>query len=421
MISIMFLAVLLDRPAVALRNVALAALLILVIYPESLIDAGFQMSFAAVVALVAVYEMIRDREAPGPGGSGPSMTRSGLLFFGGILLSTLIAGLAVAPLAAFHFHKSQQYAMIANLIAIPICNVLVMPAALAALVAMPFGLEAWPLLIMGAGIEGMVWCASAVAGLPGAVGRIPEIPVAAFGCMVAGGLWLCLWRTRWRYAGALAVLVGLLIAPFRSVPDVMIGRDGLVAVRDRNGLLSALGTRTQTFDLARMLEHDGDGRRPEDVARGTAYRCDWSGCVAGIDGSLVAVARHAAALADDCRRAILIVVPAGRAGPCPEGVLVIDRPAILRAGALAIRLSQKAATAPGQPNAAPPAQRTLEVVTVSGSRGVRPWSGARPQPAGGPGGGPGADPTGSGNTPSVQTPSVQAPQPSRPADPDDDP
>ena len=150
--------------------------------------------------------MIRDRERPGREAAGRSMLRGGLLFFGGILLSTLIAGLSVAPLAAYHFHKSQQYAMIANLIAIPICNALVMPAALAALVAMPFGLEAWPLRAMGLGIDGMVWCAYAVAGLPGAVGRIPEMPTLAFVLMVAGGLWLCLWRTRWRFAGGPASL-----------------------------------------------------------------------------------------------------------------------------------------------------------------------------------------------------------------------
>ena len=78
---------------------------------------------------------------------------TGLLFFGGIVLTTLIASAAVAPFAAYYFHKSQQYAVLANLIAIPICNILVMPAALATLIAMPFGLEAVPLWLMGHGID----------------------------------------------------------------------------------------------------------------------------------------------------------------------------------------------------------------------------------------------------------------------------
>ena len=137
MISIMFLAVLLDRPALALRNVILAATLILVLFPESLFDVGFQMSFAAVLALVSVYEALRTRDL---WARLMEHTASRLVvFFAGIVLSTLIASAAVAPFAAYHFHKSQQYAVIANLIALPVCNVLVMPAALAALIAMPLG------------------------------------------------------------------------------------------------------------------------------------------------------------------------------------------------------------------------------------------------------------------------------------------
>ncbi len=372
MISIMYVAVLLDRPAVALRNVALAALIILALFPESLIDVGFQMSFAAVVALVAAYEAIRDRQQRLDDRREPGRWLAVLFFFGGILLTTLIASFAVAPFAAFHFHKSQQYAMLANLIAIPICNVLVMPAALAVLVAMPFGLEAFPLQLMSLGIEGMVWCAYKVAALPGAVGRIPEIPTAAFGLMVAGGLWLCLWRRAWRLAGLMPILFGLLLAPMRNTPDLFVGRDGLVAVRGRDGLLTALAGRNSMFDLARLLEHDGDGRRPQDVAEGKGFRCDWSGCIARVREQRVAVVRHAAALADDCEIADVVVIdraandgakPAG----CAQSKLVIDALSVRRNGAHAIQL----------PGAA------SDLRTVAGERGVRPWSGSRRAGSGG--------------------------------------
>ena len=201
-ISLMFFAVVLDRPAVSLRNVALSALMILVVFPDSLFDVGFQMSYAAVVALVCAYEAIRDREEARGGRTGhrgPIM--NGLLFFGGIILTTLIASASVAPFAAYYFHKSQQYAVLANLIAIPVCNVVVMPAALATMIAMPFGLEWIPLWVMGVGIDLMTWIAYAVARLPGAVGYILAIPTLAFGLMAVGGLWLCLFRTRLRLAG----------------------------------------------------------------------------------------------------------------------------------------------------------------------------------------------------------------------------
>jgi competence protein ComEC len=120
------------------------------------------MSFAAVVALVSTYEGLRLRDADGGGPGRRGWFGAALLFLGGILTTTLVASLAVAPFGIYHFHNTQAFAMLANLLAIPICNFVVMPAALAALVAMPFGLEAAPLRLMGLGIDAMVWCAHAV-------------------------------------------------------------------------------------------------------------------------------------------------------------------------------------------------------------------------------------------------------------------
>lgn len=375
MISIMYLAVLLDRPAVALRNVALAALIILAIYPESIIDVGFQMSFAAVVALVSAYEAIRLRAATRDDRDQRTAWATIAFFFGGILLSTLIASLAVAPFAAYHFHKSQQYAMVANLIAIPICNVLVMPAALGALIAMPFGLEAGPLYLMRLGIEGMVWCAYMVAALPGAVGRIPEIPALAFGLMVAGGLWLCLWQRRWRLVGLIPILAGLAVAPLRAAPDLFVGRDGLVAVRGHDGLLTALAGRNSMFDLARLLEYDGDDRRPQDVAAGKGFRCDWAACTARAKDRRIAVVRHASAIADECQLADVVVIDrAAREGArpkgCPPEKLVIDAQAIRSEGPHAMHLG-------GGSRLTSLLLASPSLRTVASERGERPWTGPR--------------------------------------------
>ena len=102
-----------------------------------------------------------------------------------------------------------------------------------------------------------------MARLPGAVGRIPAIPILAFGLMVAGGLWLCLLHTRWRLAGLAFVAAGLGLAPLRDKPDVLVGRDGaLVAVRSAGGVLSALPAKGANFELARWLEHEADARAP---------------------------------------------------------------------------------------------------------------------------------------------------------------
>lgn len=363
MISIMFVAVMLDRPAVALRNVAVVALAILIVFPESLMDVSFQMSFAAVVALVSAYDFLRERTREDVS-ARRSLAYPVLLFFGGIVLSTLIASLAVAPFAAYHFHKSQQYAMLANLIAIPICNIVVMPAALVTLAAMPLGLEWGPLQVMGWGIDAMTWCAYRVAALPGAVGRIPAIPAAAFALMLVGGLWLTLWRTRWRLLGLAPVALGLALAPLRQAPDILVGRDGtLVAVREGKAGLSALTGRGGMFELGRWLEHDGDGRTPEMVAEAKAFRCDASGCIAEVAGRVVAVARHAAALRDDCAIASVRVLAIPEARTCPAGGLTLSQERLRALGAHAVFFDGASIT----------------VQTVADTRGKRPWTAASAQ------------------------------------------
>ena len=363
MISIMFLAVLLDRPALALRNVAVSALIILVVLPDSLLDVGVQMSYAAVVALVAAFEAMRDWKQNRERGVIPGHAMGTLFFFGGIVLTTLIASFAVAPLAAYHFHKSQQYAVLANLIAIPVCNIIVMPGALATLVLMPLGLE-WPALwIMGLGIDIMTWVAQAVAGLPGAVGRIPAFAHVAFVLMMLGGLWLCIWRTRWRVLGIAGVAAGFAISPTLSRPDVLVGREGQVAaVRGANGQLAAVVQRGAAFELGRWLEHDGDPRTPRDLtAAQGGIRCDAAGCTANVKGLLVSLVRHPQALADDCERAGLLILTLPRPIACRTQAPSIDLYALRDKGTHAVYIENGG----------------VRIVTVADMRGERPWTSAQ--------------------------------------------
>jgi competence protein ComEC len=359
MISIMFLAVLLDRPAVALRNVALAALAILVVWPESLFDPGFQMSFAAVVALVSAYEWIRARQQERPEGFRRGPIAHLLLFLGGIMTSTLVASLSVAPFGIYHFHNTQQFAIIANLVAIPICNLLVMPAALAALCAMPFGLEAVPLWVMGIGIEAMAWCAAKVAALPGAVGRVPAIPTAAFAAMLVGGLWCTLWGTRWRLLGIAPIVLGLMLAPTGRRPDLLVGRGAdLVAVRGDDGTLSALAGRGAAFELTRWLEHDGDRRSPAEVGKARAFRCDVEGCTGRVKGLALAVPATPSALRDDCASSAILILKMARPSGCaPNGTVIAARD-VAQLGTHALYIDGG----------------HVRIETVASQRGSRPWS-----------------------------------------------
>lgn len=363
MMVVFFIAIILGRPAIAMRNVAVAALLILIVYPESLLDVGFQMSFAAVAALVAAYEAVRvgmDRNGVTP---GPVMRVA--LPLGGILFSTLIAGFAVTPLSVYHFHAMQHYAPLANLVAIPVCNLLVMPAALATLAALPFGLEHAPLWAMGIGIDLMGWTARFVSGLPGAVTHVTQVPDIAFACVLAGGLWLVLWQRKWRLAGGPLILLGLVLAPSAERADVLIGREGsLVAVRDANGKLAAHSERPSTFEMKRWLEHDGDAREPKDLRNNRNFRCDGLGCVTTSGGKMIVLSRHPAGLADDCESANVLIITGTRPQACDGPRFVFDRPSLKASGTVALYRAPAGGF------------RSQSVADV---RGRRPWS--MPPPA----------------------------------------
>jgi competence protein ComEC len=362
MMVVIFLAMMLGRPAIAMRNVALAALVILALFPESLLDAGFQMSFAAVAALVAAYEAFRaftDRR-----GLVPRLMMRPVLFLGGILFSTVIAGLAVTPLSVYHFHAMQHYAPLANLAAVPICNLVVMPAALATLVAMPFGLEAAPLWIMGWGVDAMGAVARYVAALPGAVTQFAEVSNVAFAMVLAGGLWLVLWQKRWRLAGLPLIVAGLALTPNGDRPDLIVGREGtLVAVRDQSGRLAAHAERPSTFELSRWLQHDGDDRDPKAVRRSKAFDCDALGCTSLVGPDMLAISRHPASIADDCDRARILVVNGARPNGCEAPLFVLDRESLRKSGTVALHRLPDG---------------TYDSRTVAASRGLRPWSAPPP-------------------------------------------
>jgi competence protein ComEC len=365
MIAIMFVAVMLDRQALAMRNVALAALFILALFPESLLDPGFQMSFAAVVSLIAAYELVRDRTEEQERGG---WLRPAAFFLGGIVLSTVVASISVAPIGAYHFHRSQQYALLANLIAVPICNLIVMPAALLTLVLMPLGIEALPLAVMAQGIDVMTGTAQWVAALPGAVVSIPAISELSFALMIAGGLWLTLWQTRWRALGLVAIGAGVLSAGGGDKPDILAGRGGeLVAVRGSDGRLAATGSRSGNFELARWLQHDGDGRKPPDVLKSRSFRCDGTGCTTTAKGLRVAVTRHPAAIAEDCTKSEIVITEPRPPRGCTVPLAVIDRWTLRRDGTHAIYLEQDEGSRKA---------RIARIETVAATRGTRPWTGS---------------------------------------------
>ena len=206
MTSIVLLAVILDRSVISMGLVAWAAAVVLLLSPESLLGPSFQMSFAAVVALIAAYEVCRAPMIDWLGGGG--IGRRVLLYFMGIGLTTLVAGLATTPFAIFHFNRFVAFGLAANLVAVPVMALWIMPWAMLAYVLMPFGLERLALVPMGTGIDLVLGVAHTVAAWPGAVWLLPPMPTVGLVLVALGGLWLCLWRRAWRLAGIAGIAMG---------------------------------------------------------------------------------------------------------------------------------------------------------------------------------------------------------------------
>ncbi|MCG5477883.1 ComEC/Rec2 family competence protein [Sinorhizobium alkalisoli] len=229
MISIMLVAVFFDRVSISLRNVALAALVIIAWTPSATAGAGFQMSFAATLALVAGYARWRDhklrqREKKGRRASFGAVPG----FIVATTATSLIGGLATAIYAASYFHRLPAYGLLANVVAAPLVSILVMPFALFAMLLMPFGLERYPLMVMGQGLDWVIMVARYVAALDSewVTGRIGA---AGFFLIAMGGVLLCVLRTRLAFAGAGLVLLGgaaIALERLAERPSIVISEDG---------------------------------------------------------------------------------------------------------------------------------------------------------------------------------------------------
>jgi len=359
MLAMMFLAILADRPALSMRSVMWAASLILLWEPESLAQPGFQMSFAAVIGLIAVAEWT-ERRQPSPDGSRKGTFRRLWRYLVGIVIASLVATLATAPFAIFHFDRSSQYGALSNLISLPIADFVIMPAATLAMIGMPFGLDRWPLLLMGEGVTLMTSVAHWVAKMPGAASMAVGWPDYALLLVASGGLWIAFWRRRWRWLGVLPICVGLIGALNASRPDILVARDGrTVALRLADGTLGFMRPPVEKFAAEVWLRRDGDGRVPKAAVAGPeqGVLCDETGCVGiATTGQKVASALRAEALAEDCASVDVLVSAVPVRGACAAPV-VIDLFDLLHNGAHAVWLG-----------------RTPKIETVEGLRGRRPWS-----------------------------------------------
>ena len=341
---LVLLGIALGREALTLRLVAVAALAVLLLWPESLPGASFQMSFAAITAIVALHEhprvraLLARREELWP-------IKLGRLLLG-LVLTGLAVELALIPIALWHFHQAGLYGALANIVAIPLTTFVIMPLEALALLFDLIGLGAPFWWLAGASLDLLLALAHAVAAAPGAVARLPTMPMAAFALTLGGGLWLALWRTRWRRWGLVPAGAGAAAALLTQTPDLLVTGDGRhLALRTSSGELALLRGRAGDYVRDLMTQSAGlEGESAELETLRTA-ECSADFCAAELRGWRLLASRSdrlvpVEALRRACAEADIVVSDRRLPAVCRPRWLKADRDFLAKSGGLAITLGE---------------------------------------------------------------------------------
>ncbi|HEX8644557.1 MAG TPA: ComEC/Rec2 family competence protein [Allosphingosinicella sp.] len=354
----------LGREALTLRLLAVGALAVLVLWPETLPGPSFQLSFAAIMAIVALHEhpriqaLLSRRDEPWYALVGR--------FFLGLVLTGLAVELALTPIALFHFHRAGLYGALANILGIPLTTFVIMPLEALALLADLAGLGAPFWWLAGQALSLLLALAHVAASAPGAVAMLPTMPTGAFALIVAGGLWICLWRTRMRRWGLAPLALGTAIALATPAPDLLVTGDGRhLALRRESGDLAILRGRAGDYVRSLLSENSGAEAEFYEVEQLREAACSADLCAVHLRRGgrlwrLLATRSNrfvdAAAFARACAQADIVVSDRRLPRSCRPLWLKADRELLEATGGLAIRLGARA-----------------QVETVAQSVGGHPW------------------------------------------------
>lgn len=345
---LVLIALALGREPLSLRMVAVAAIAVLLLWPESLVGPSFQMSFAAVLAIVALH------------GSAPVRTflaareESWLARFGRraamLLLTGLVIEITLMPIVLFHFHRAGVYGALANVVAIPLVTFVSMPLIALALLLDLVGVGAPIWWLAGKSLELLLAIAHFTAAQPGAVKLAPQMDFATIALFVVGGLWLALWQGRTRLFGLVPVVLGTMLLVVTPAPDVLISGDGRhVGIAGEGDRLLMLRDTRSDYVRDNLLELAGLEGEPVPLDRWDGARCSRDFCTLSIERGerrwILLMARSSVmveerALAAACDRADIVVADRFLPRSCSPRWLKADRRLLSRTGGLALYLDE---------------------------------------------------------------------------------
>ena len=353
MAAVMLVAVLADRRAISLRSVAIAALIVLLLAPESLVEPGFQMSFGATVALIVAFKPWAQAQHRIPAPLRPVAM---------LVLSSMAAGFATAPIAAAHFNRIAEYGLLANFLAVPLMGIVVMPAGVVAALLSGLGLAAPALWVMEKGTWAILLVADWVSGLDGAVVAVPTPPPTTLPLMALGGLAVLIARPlALRAAGGVAVVAALALWGLADRPALLVAGDGSII-----GLMGEKGRALSKpkgagFVAKSWLEDDGDLAAQEDAFARPGLSGEagaFQAVVAGHPAWHFTGKGAATRAATACAGKGLVVLSTDWEGPVPTGCQIYDAAKLRETGALAVYADEG----------------VLRIVSAKEVAGKRPWN-----------------------------------------------
>lgn len=355
MASLVTLGVIVGRRALSLRGLAIAMAALVLMAPQEVLGVSFQMSFSAVLALIAGYEALRPALTALRGDG--AWWRRLLYDIAALVLTSALAGTASAPFGAYHFGHVQLYYVVANMLAVPLTALWVMPMGMLALLAMPLGLEEMPLVAMGWGIDGVLAIGRLVAGWPAAVLAVPHMPSWGLAVLSIGLAWLGIWRTRLRLVGLVGIAAGIASPMAAPAPDVLVSADArLIGIRTPAGVYLQTGSGASRFTRDAWLQlwaaDHADQLPAEGSVPGGAIECARGQCTITLAQGGFTLLRGA----ETCAAPLLISAEPIRQR-CAETIPHIDRFSVWREGAHAVWFTGDGPF----------------ILTDRAYRGLRPW------------------------------------------------
>jgi competence protein ComEC len=358
MAALFTLGVLAGRRGLSMRALGFAAVVLMIFEPQELTGVSLQMSFSAVLALVAGFEALRP--------SLRSLHRRknwhwrSAHHVAGLALTSLLAGTASAPFGAYHFGRIQIYFILSNMLAVPLTSIWIMPLGLISLALLPFGLEWLALWPMGWGVDALLWMARQTAALPAATLNVPHIPLWGLLVMSFGIVWLGLWRSRLRLAAIPVLALGVLSPVFVRPPDILVSADArLIGMRTAEGVFVQQTPGADKFTLEAWEVFWASGKSAKLEAAGDAVSCTQGACLLrpqprSAAALLVRGAEHPPWCADV---AVMLSAEPAR-GLCPKPwPRLVDRFTVWRRGSQAIWLEPAG----------------VRILSDQDERGARPW------------------------------------------------